>query len=108
MWLHRDLSENLSAVGWIEDDINLQWRSTDLAEQFEDRFLGPGIAESRPRTAPQGTVSRAAGRVVAAFHLFLWAYSRLTAARTRRPRPDPRTDRGTHRVRGVIRHGKSQ
>ncbi len=52
-------------------EINLRTRSTDLASQFEDRFFGPGIAESRPGTAPQGTPRRALSRAVAALHPFL-------------------------------------
>ena len=52
-------------------EINLRTRSTDLAGQFEDGFFGPGIAESKPGTAPQGTRRRALSRAVAAFHPFL-------------------------------------
>jgi cardiolipin synthase len=52
-------------------EINIRTRSTDLAAQFEERFFGPGIAVSRPGTAPQGTPRRALSRAVAALHPFL-------------------------------------
>ena len=52
-------------------EINMRTRSTDLAQQFADRFFGPAIDVSKPGTAPSGAVSKAASRAVAAFHPFL-------------------------------------
>jgi cardiolipin synthase len=52
-------------------EINMRTRSPDLAAQFQERFFGPGIADSRPGTAPQGAPSKALSRAVAALHPFL-------------------------------------
>jgi cardiolipin synthase len=52
-------------------EINMRARSADLAQQFEERFFGPGIEVSKPGTAPEGTASRVISRSIAAFHPFL-------------------------------------
>ena len=52
-------------------EINMRTRSTDLAQQFEERFFAPGIEVSKPGTAPAGAAARATSRAVAALHPFL-------------------------------------
>jgi cardiolipin synthase len=52
-------------------EINMRTRSTDLAQQFEERFFGPGIGISKPGTAPAGRAAVAASSAVARLHRFL-------------------------------------
>jgi cardiolipin synthase len=52
-------------------EIDLRARSADLAQQFSERFFGPGIEISKPGTAPESTASRLLSRGVAALHPLL-------------------------------------
>ena len=52
-------------------EIDIRTRSADLAQQFEERFFGPAIDISRAGSAPEGAVTKALSRSVAAFHRFL-------------------------------------
>jgi len=52
-------------------EINMRTRSADLAQQFADDFFAPGIAISKPGTAPRGAANKALTRMIAAFHPFL-------------------------------------
>jgi cardiolipin synthase len=52
-------------------EINMRTRSPDLARQFDDGFFGPGIAISKPGSAPEGTASKTLSRAAAALHPFL-------------------------------------